>query len=185
MCLYFDVIVVSVLYGDPIGKSIDPVRRMLRRVAMCMQTPDAILIDFYGTICSGDRQAVEETCRGVVEQLNLSVSPTDLATRWGGRFFATIEKSNGSSFKTLRECETQSLRDTLAVMDDPRDQEIDIEALVAPLEAYWRDPPIFGDAIHFLNTVKRPVCCVSRRLASRRYVGSAAPLSSHCVRNRR
>ena len=120
-------------------------------------SPDAILIDFYGTICSGDRRVVAETCQGVVNRINLSVRPEVLARRWGECFFATIENSNGSSFKTLRECETQSLRATLAALDCLSIPDDEIDELVAPLEAYWRDPPIHEDAVDFLKHLRRPV----------------------------
>ena len=36
---------------------------------------DALFIDFYGTVTSGDRQAVEDTSARVVAELGLPVSP--------------------------------------------------------------------------------------------------------------
>ena len=118
---------------------------------------DAVLIDFYGTICAGDREAVEAACRGIVDTCALPLSPQELAIRWGNRFFDLIERSNHQAFQTLHECEKQSLTATLAefgVSADPG-------PLVAEVEEYWRDPPIYPDALGFLDSADLPLCCVS------------------------
>lgn len=118
---------------------------------------DALLIDFYGTICAGDREAVESCCGRIVRECGLDVKPGEFAIRWGERFFATIEQSNHEAFATLYECEMSSLRSMLLEFGVDRDP----EGFVADLEAYWRDPPIYGDAVEFLARVDIPVCCVS------------------------
>jgi 2-haloacid dehalogenase/putative hydrolase of the HAD superfamily len=115
------------------------------------------MIDFYGTISAGDREVVEATCGDVVAACGLSMSPGELAIRWGERFFAEIEQSNHDGFRTLYECEIESLRVTLAELGhtpDPR-------PLVERLERYWADPPVYPDAMEFLRQVDVPVCCVS------------------------
>jgi 2-haloacid dehalogenase/putative hydrolase of the HAD superfamily len=118
---------------------------------------DAILIDFYGTISAGDREAVERTCRGIVTRLRLPVAAEEFAVRWGERFFATIERCNHEAFRTLYECEVSSLGEMLLefeVVADPH-------PLVEELEAYWSDPPVYADALEFLKRIDVPVCCVS------------------------
>lgn len=118
---------------------------------------DALLIDFYGTISAGDREAVEDACTRVVEFCALPLTPAEFAVRWGRRFFERIERSNHAAFRTLYECELASLSDTLAdcgASADPR-------PFVAELEAYWRNPPVYADALDFLRTVDVPVVCVS------------------------
>ncbi|MHC4696362.1 MAG: HAD family hydrolase [Planctomycetota bacterium] len=119
---------------------------------------DGLLIDFYGTISDGDRDAVEAACRRIVETSGLDIAPADFAITWGERFFDIIERSNHESFRTLYECELASLRDTLTYLG------IDgapSPALVADLEAYWADPPVHADALEFLKCVDLPICCVS------------------------
>jgi len=118
---------------------------------------DAILIDFYGTIAAGDREAVEATCCRVVETLGLPIAPRDFAVRWGEVFFAAIDASNGQSFRTLHECEMASLTSTLAQFG----QQGDVATFVEEIESYWRNPPIYADAVEFLKRVPIPVCCVS------------------------
>lgn len=118
---------------------------------------DAIMIDFYGTITAGDREAVQASCRRVVKTLDLRIPPENLAVAWGERFFAVVDKSNDQAFRTLDECVQISLRealDTFGVDADPA-------PLVIDLEAYWQDPPIHEDAFDFLEKVDLPVCCVS------------------------
>ncbi|UCC29225.1 MAG: HAD family hydrolase [Phycisphaerales bacterium] len=118
---------------------------------------DAILIDFYGTISAGDREAVESASRGIVETCGLAVSPRQFAIRWGDRFFDVIEKSNHESFRTLYECEKLSLVVTLAEFG----VEADPAPLVADLEEYWLNPPVYGDVFDFFRRIDLPVCCVS------------------------
>jgi len=118
---------------------------------------DAILIDFYGTISAGDREAVEAACRRIVETCSLPLSAQKLAIRWGNRFFEFIERSNHEAFQTLYECEKASLTAILAdfgVAADPA-------PLVAELEEYWINPPIYPDALDFLDSIGLPLCCVS------------------------
>ncbi|MGB2988279.1 MAG: HAD family hydrolase [Phycisphaerae bacterium] len=118
---------------------------------------DAVSLDFYGTISAGDRDAVEATCCCIVEACDLPVIPQELAIRWGEQFFDLIERSNHDAFQTLYECELGSLRTTLAGFGINRDP----APFVAKLEEYWANPPIYADAIGFLNGVDLPVCCVS------------------------
>ena len=136
-----------------------------------MQSPDGILIDFYGTIAAGDRMAVLRTCRTVVASCRLDITPEAFAVRWGERYFATVLASNHDAqakpacrFRTLHECEIISLRETLhavapqAALDDICP---DPSRLLVELESYWADPPLHPDAVEFLRRVDRPICCVS------------------------
>ena len=116
-----------------------------------------VFIDFYGTICSGDRDAVEGVCRRVVDSVGLEMTATQFAITWGECFFTVVEQSNHAAFQTLFECETVSLKatfDALGVSADPR-------PFVAELEDYWRNPPMYADAVAFLQNVQLPLCCVS------------------------
>lgn len=118
---------------------------------------DAVLIDFYGTISAGDRDAVEAACGRIVESCGLTISAEEFAVLWGEQFFQVIERSNHDAFQTLYECEIASLRTTLAAFGlDP-----DPRPLVAELEVYWAEPPLYPDAIEFLAKLDLPVCCVS------------------------
>ena len=119
--------------------------------------PEGILIDFYGTISDGDRAAVEDTCRHVVEACKLLLSPQEFAIRWGERYFATVGASNHAAFRTLYECEVISLRNTLEDYGVDRDP----APFLVRLQNYWRDPPLHVDAVEFLRRNDLPICCVS------------------------
>jgi len=119
---------------------------------------DGLLIDFYGTISDGDRDAVNAACRSIVQACDLTLTPEELAVVWGERFFEVVEQSNHDRFRTLYECELGSLRDTLA---DLGRADVDPIPFVAQLEEYWADPAVHPDAVEFLENVDLPVCCVS------------------------
>ena len=118
---------------------------------------EAILMDFYGTVCAGDHEAVDKACRRIVEAFELPMTAADLAIRWGERFFSVIDRSNHDVFRTLYECELLSLKETLV----PLVGAFDPAPFVADLEAYWMSPAVHADAVEFLETVDVPVCCVS------------------------
>lgn len=118
---------------------------------------DAVLIDFYGTIAAGDREAVEATCRTIVESLGLPIPAAQFAVIWGGRYFETVGQSSHASYRTLYECELISLRDTLAAFGHHSDP----APFLLELENYWHTPPMHEDAVEFLRDLDLPVCCVS------------------------
>jgi 2-haloalkanoic acid dehalogenase type II len=118
---------------------------------------DAILIDFYGTISAGDRDAVARACRRVVGACGLTITPEELAVMWGERFFTVVDASNGEAFRLLDDCVQLSLRDTLAALGAGADA----SRLLSDLDSYWRNPPIYDDARAFLRAAHLPICCVS------------------------
>lgn len=133
---------------------------------------DAVLIDFYGTIAAGDREAVEAACQRVVQTCEVPVSAERFAVLWGERYFATVERSNHTCFRTLYECEQISLRETLATLG----REVDPAPYLVELEEYWRNPPVHSDALDMLGGLSLPVCCVSN--------ADAVPLASAIARHR-
>ncbi len=118
---------------------------------------DGILIDFYGTICAGDREAVEAVCRDVVQTCDLPIGAPELAVTWGECFFAVVDRSNHDSFRNLYECVRVSLVETL----DGHQRHSDPDPFVAQLAEYWTDPPVFADALEFIRTNDLPICCLS------------------------
>lgn len=122
-----------------------------------MRPFDVVFIDFFGTVSGGDRDAVVGACRGIVEECGLPVSPEEFAVAWGEHFFQVIERSNHEAFRTLYECEVDSLRDMLRAHDLAQDP----APFVAELESYWANPPLYEDARQFLKKVDLPVCCIS------------------------
>jgi 2-haloacid dehalogenase/putative hydrolase of the HAD superfamily len=119
---------------------------------------DALFIDFYGTITTGDRQAVEDTSRSVVEDLHLPVSAPDFAIEWGNRFFAAADDRNHGRFRNLFEIECDTLIETLADYDV---HGVDPAPYIDQLVAYWSDPELQPDSVEALRSIDVPVCVVS------------------------
>lgn len=122
-----------------------------------MKPFDGLLIDFYGTIAAGDREAVEATCLRIVDACGLPVTPPEFAVLWGERYFATVARSNHEAFRTLYQCELASLVETLTDFG----QYPDPAPFLIDLEEYWHNPPIHSDALEFLREVDLPTCCIS------------------------
>ena len=118
---------------------------------------DAVFIDFYGTICAGDREAVEAVCQRVVDSCDLPLSAPRLAVIWGECFFDMLDRCRGESFRTLYECELASLQQTLEAFGKSPDP----LPFVARIEEYWVNAPIYPDAMDFLRRNDLPVVCVS------------------------
>ena len=118
---------------------------------------DVVFIDFFGTIADGDRCQVEATCRRIVRDYDLALSPTELSVRWGKCFFAVSDESNHDQFKTLYEIECVSLGQTM--------NELGVECDPVPyadeLQRYWRNPPLHADAKDALAALEVAVCCIS------------------------
>lgn len=118
---------------------------------------DVLFLDFYGTLVTGDREAVEATCTRVVDDFDLPLAAADLAVAWGHRFFEAIERCNGDDFLTLFDCECVTLAETLL----PWRSDIDPEPYARMLKAYWADPPAAPHAKETLDALDLPVCIVS------------------------
>lgn len=120
---------------------------------------DAVFVDFYGTVTAGDRAAVQRACERVVTAFRLPLPAADFAIRWGEVFFGTLERRNRADFRTLYECEQDSLRRTLSGWVEV--DGADLAPFVEEIENYWADPPVHDDAVDFLARCPLPMCCVS------------------------
>jgi len=116
-----------------------------------------LLIDFYGTVAAGDADVVEAVCGRVVSEHGLALSAHELVVAWGDRFFAAIEVSNHERFRTLYQCECDSLVETVEPLIGP----IDPRPFVDQLTAYWSGPKLHEESRSVLESLGLPVCCVS------------------------
>jgi 2-haloacid dehalogenase/putative hydrolase of the HAD superfamily len=119
---------------------------------------DALFIDFYGTVTTGDRQAVEETSRCVVEDLGLPMTADEFAVEWGKVFFAAADERNHDRFANLSAIECESLVDTLRPLGHG---DTDPVPYVAKLQAYWAKPALHPESAEVLAELRVPICCVS------------------------
>jgi 2-haloacid dehalogenase/putative hydrolase of the HAD superfamily len=116
-----------------------------------------IFLDFYGTLASGDRQAVEAICADIVSSHGLECCPSELAIQWGVNFLARIEQANDHAFCSLFECERLSLHQTLSSHGVCTDS----TPYVLRLQAYLRKPPLFPDVVDALESFPLQICLVS------------------------
>jgi HAD superfamily hydrolase (TIGR01549 family) len=118
---------------------------------------DGVFMDLYGTLTTGDRQAVESTCQEVIRETGLSLSARELSIIWGERFFHALDACSGDRFETLFEVERRTLVETLAELGS----EVDPVPYARMLVDYWRNPPLQPEAKEFLAKFRHPICVVS------------------------
>ncbi|MHC4066348.1 MAG: HAD family hydrolase, partial [Planctomycetota bacterium] len=119
---------------------------------------DVLFIDFYGTVTSGDRLAVEKTSGRVVEDLGLPMTAGEFAVAWGKVFFAEADRRNHERFGNLFEIECDSLCTTLQGLGV---NNTDPLPYVNQLQAYWANPTLQPDAAQALASLDLSICCVS------------------------
>lgn len=118
---------------------------------------DGVFMDMYGTITTGDRQAVENVCVDLVRDTAIPMTPTELSVYWGDLFFAEMEQANHDRFATLFDVEARTLRDAMRRLNI----DLEPETYVRQLTAYWQDPPLQPEVREFLAAFPLPICIVS------------------------
>jgi len=118
---------------------------------------DGIFLDMYGTLTTGDRQAVETTCGHIVRDTGISLSAKELSIVWGDRFFHALGQCNGDGFLTLFELEAKTLVETMTEFG----AEVNPVPYSRMLVEYWQDPPLQPEVKDFLEVFPYPICIVS------------------------
>lgn len=134
---------------------------------------DGIFLDLYGTLTTGDRQAVETTCEQIVKDTVVKISGYDLSIVWGNKFFNALESCNGPDFLTLFDLEKKTLTDTMHGLDIS----IDPEPYCRMLVEYWQNPPLQPEVKDFLAHCPVPICVVSNADTA----DAAAALAGHDI----
>lgn len=118
---------------------------------------DAVLLDFYGTVVHEDDVVIDQICSTISEAATVPVAPGEIGSYWWEVFSDAFKHSYGDDFETQRNLELAALAQTVEHFG----AKCDAEELSQPLFAYWERPPIFDDAIQFLDSVEIPVVVVS------------------------
>ena len=118
---------------------------------------DGVFLDLYGTLTTGDRQAVETTCARIVRETGVPLTAQQLSIVWGERFLSALESCNGHVFLNLFELEAKTLIETLAEYD----KQVDPLPYVRMLVDYWQNPPLQPEVKEFFAAFRLPVCIVS------------------------
>ncbi len=125
--------------------------------------PTALFLDFYGTLTDFARETVEGICEQVIRDIGIPGDAGALATEWGRHFFRLIEQANHDRFRTLYECERDSLIDLMDHLGHKLDgQPVRAAAgYVKPLHDYLKHPPIHDDVFEVLARLDVPICLVT------------------------
>ena len=116
----------------------------------------ALFCDFYGTVVFEDDEPIHAITARIFETGNAD-SEKEIGAFWSDRFFSLCAEAHGKCFRTQRDLELLSLRETLERFGSPEDA----ERLSKPQFDYWQRPPLFDDAKTFFVRCPVPVYIVS------------------------
>lgn len=118
---------------------------------------EVVLLDFYGTVVHEDDVVIAEITDEIRAASTVDCTPQDIGTFWWREFSDACSGSRQMSFRTQREIELESLLTTCRRFG----ADCDASALSERLYRHWQQPPIFEDAVSFLELIDRPVIVLS------------------------
>lgn len=119
--------------------------------------PQAVLLDFYGTVVEEDDAIVALIRREIAAASRVRATVADVGSFWWSAFQRLCTTSYGSTFRSQREIELASLETVVAEYD----AELDAAELSARLYAYWSAPQVFPESLDALAACSVPLCIVS------------------------
>lgn len=117
---------------------------------------EAIFIDFYGTIVFEDGENVKKISKIIYDTGNAE-SVGAVGNYWWNCFKTLCENSYGDNFRTQRDLEMQSMKDTIEYFSSTADA----IKLSNEMFEYWMAPPIFEEAKEFFEKCPVPIYIVS------------------------
>ena len=99
---------------------------------------ESIFLDFYGTVVFEDGEIVAKISQTLYETGNAE-SVGEIGSYWWNRFKTLFENAYGENFRTQRDLEIQSLKDTIEHFSSTEDA----IKLSDEMFEYWIAPPIF------------------------------------------
>ena len=117
---------------------------------------EAIFLDFYGTVVFEDGENVAKISRTLYETGNAE-SVGEIGNYWWNRFKELFENAYGENFRTQRDLEIQSLKDTIEYFSSTADA----IQLSDEMFKYWMAPPIFEESKEFFEKCPVPIYIVS------------------------
>ena len=116
----------------------------------------AIFIDFYGTLVFEDGENVAKISQILYESSNAE-NVEEIGNYWWNRFKILFENAYGENFRTQRDLEIQSLKDTIEHFSSTADA----IKLSDEMFEYWMAPPIFEESKEFFEKCPVPIYIVS------------------------
>lgn len=114
-----------------------------------------IFLDFYGTLVEEDNEIIDRIVQRIANDSPISNDPNEVGKNWD--FTEYCNQSYNESFKTQRTLERESLQ----ILLDNFEVDLDAIQLSEELYAYWENPRILDDTMKFLESLSIPVCIVS------------------------
>lgn len=116
----------------------------------------AIFVDFYGTVVFEDGEIVKQISQIIYETGNAE-NASQIDGFWWMRFKELFKNSHGENFRTQRDLELQSLKDTIEHFDSTADA----VSLSDSMFEYWMQPGIFEETKEFFEKSPVPIYIVS------------------------
>lgn len=117
---------------------------------------EAIFIDFYGTVVFEDGEIVKQISQ-IIYETGKATSASEIDGYWWNRFKELFENAYGENFRTQRDLEIQSLKDTIEHFESTADA----LSLGNTMFDYWVRPDIFEESKKFFEMSSVPVYIVS------------------------
>jgi 2-haloacid dehalogenase/putative hydrolase of the HAD superfamily len=120
-------------------------------------SPQAVLLDHYGTIVHEDHNHIMQVCEQVAAAAPQPVTASEVGRYWSRTFGALCTTSHGPAFETQRTLARRSLNEVLAHFNI----DLDPATLSQPLYDYWGAPALYKESVEVLNHCALPICLVS------------------------
>ncbi len=122
-----------------------------------MFSPQAILLDFYGTVVKEDDSYIQKICQQITQASAWNPTSSEVGSYWSEIFHKLCNQSFGTTFQLQRELERNSLEQVLKHFQ----ANLDSAGLSQILIEYWAKPTIFPESKAVLAQCKIPICLVS------------------------
>lgn len=119
--------------------------------------PQALLLDFYGTVVAEDDVPIRQICREIAGTSPVAAPPAEIGAYWGHVFHRMCVESLGSTFRPQKELERLSLQRVLQRYGC----DLDPVALSRALYEHWSRPGLFPESREVLAQCRVPICLVS------------------------
>ena len=119
--------------------------------------PQAILLDFYGTIVEEDDAIIGSVCDEIARSSPVGATAAEIGAYWGREFSHLCWQSFGVDFRAQKELEQISLERVLRHFE----ANLDVRKLSQPIYEYWARPQIYPESRAALARCRVPVCIVS------------------------
>jgi 2-haloalkanoic acid dehalogenase type II len=117
----------------------------------------AVFLDYYGTLVEEDDLFIEEICNKIRLSTSMQATSEEIGRYWWGFISRAFRTSHGEGFKTQRELELLSLKETINFFHSSESP----KKLSEILFKYWRTPVLYEDTIIFMENNNSPKIIVS------------------------